>query len=332
MNKQHIKQHLERLTTKNVLIVDESDLLAGRIVSTHLYDIMIFDYATTYSRHIDELNLVESLTQLNLTMLWIIITSNFMYYKSNNPRVIYYPIYLIDGIDKCSWLVFDIQKSRPYNLSFLTYHLHWHRLLSLISLYKQKWFDTCLVNLLPINQMNTSQLQGYRSGALSLNSIEIETMNELFKLAPLIADTTDDQREIVNIQNRAFSHCYINMFTESDYCNLFITEKSIKPFLSGQFTAVMAHKGVYTHLQDLGFDLFQEYINLEFNIIDINDARNAINNVIDQISKLLPNIEQVWNDTYIRRKHNYELAISSALRSELCRELTEQLNKDKETI
>jgi len=214
----------------------------------------------------------------------------------------------------------------------MSYHLHWHRLLSLLALYKQTWFTTCLLNLLPIAQMNSSQLQGYQNGILLLTKDELLSLNELFKLAPIVADDTDDQREIVNIQNRAFTDCYINMFTESDYAKPFITEKSIKPFLSGQFTAVMAHKGVYTHLQDLGFDLFQEYINLEFNIIDINDARNAINNVIDQISKLLPNIEQVWNDTYIRRKHNYELAISPALRSELCRELTEQLNKDKETI
>lgn len=328
MNKQHIKQHLERLTTANVLIVDESDLLANRIVSTDLYDSIVFDYATPYVQQFNELNIVELLTQLNLTIPWVIVTSNFMYYNGNNPRIIYYPIYFIDGIDKANGNRIEIWGPRLYNLSFMSYHLHWHRLLSLISLYKQKWFDTCLINLLPTAQMNTSQLQGYQNGIVWLNENELVLLDGLFKLAPLVADDTDDQLEIVHIQNRAFTQCYINMLTESDYCNLFITEKSIKPFLSGQFFAIIAHRGVYTHLQDLGFDLLLDYIDVR----STENARAHIDSVVQQISTLLPNIKQAWDNTYKRRKHNYELARSPALRNELCRELIEQLNKHKETI
>jgi hypothetical protein len=338
MNKEHINQHLCRLTAKKILVVDESDLLSNSISVelTDTYDIMVFDYATPYQRYVDEVKLFDQLTQLNLSIDWIIITSNFMYYHSDNSQIVYYPIYLIDGIDKAveknSWFNPNIQQPRRHNLSFLTYHLHWHRILSLISLYKQTWFNTCLINLLPIDKMNASQLQGYQAGILSLDSTELETMNELFKLAPLVADKTDDQREIVNVQNRAFTDCYINMFTESDYARPFITEKSIKPFLTGQFTAVLAHNGLYNHLRELGFDLLSDYINLDFEIKNVSDVRLAINNVVDQIDKLLPNIEQAWKDTYTRRQHNYNLARSPALRSNLCQTLSEQLNKHTETV
>lgn len=337
MNKQHIKQHLAQmgqLATDNILIVDNDDLTAGKISAelTASYDIMIFDYSTTYRRYINELTVVDSLTQLNLSIPWLIITSNFTYYKSNNTKILYYPIYFIDGIDKGSYTTIDIRSQRLHNLSFLTYHLHWHRLLSLLALYKQKWFNTCLINLLPINQMNASQLQSYQHGIQSMPPDEISSLQDLFRLAPFVADDTDNQLEIANIQNRAFTHCYINMFTESDYCNLFITEKSIKPFLSGQFFAILAHTKMYEHLHELGFDLLNEYIDMQTIENTQDNLRNHIDTTINQISNLLPNIKQVWDDTYIRRKHNYELARSSALRNELCRELLEHLNKHKETI
>jgi hypothetical protein len=333
MNKLHIKQHLDllNLTTKKILIVDNADLLTDNI-STDSYDSMIFDCATPYLGNVTELDIYVSLNKLNLPIDWAIITSNFTYYKSNIPKILYYPIYFIDGIDKGSYTTIDIWSQRLHNLSFLTYHLHWHRLLSLLALYKQKWFNTCLINLLPINQLNASQLQGYQNGIISLNLTELAELTELFKLTPLVADETDDQREIVNIQNRSFSDCYVNMFTESDYPREFITEKSIKPFLSGQFFAIIANNEIYTHLQELGFDLLLDYIDVRTVENTQGNLRNHIDITIKQISNLLPNIKQAWDDTYIRRKHNYELARSPALRNELCRELLEHLNKHKETI
>lgn len=144
----------------------------------------------------------------------------------------------------------------------------------------------------------------------------------MFKLAPLVADATDTQHEIVNLENRAFYDSYINVFTESDYPAPFATEKCVKPFLSGQFFAVVGCPDMYAHLKDLGFDLFDDYIPMPTH----DNLRPVLDELITSIKNLLPNIHEAWNSTYERRLHNYELSRSSKLRNTLTDSLRIKLN------
>ena len=142
-------------------------------------------------------------------------------------------------------------------------------------------------------------------------------------MAPLVADRTDLKEEIVNIKNIAFSDAYINLLTESDYPNVFVTEKSIKPFLAGQFSAVIAHPKVYKHLEDLGFDLLSDYINLNMDTLDI---RENIVNIMSQITSIKDNIEDLWNSSYSRRMHNYNLVRDPTLFNMLTHDLQNWLD------
>lgn len=322
----HLDYHVGQLCNKSITIVDGMNLTMDEIILDMMLssaEITIVDCASTYMIHIPLVTMYETLANLSITKKWLIATSDYTYYKRNHPGIVYYPIYLIDGIDKGTGTYVELNDARSNSIGFLSFHLHSHRLLCLIALHKKGWVSSSLLNLPAEHEMEqTSQFPAYKNALYSLDDIEKAELTQLLLMAPIVADAADDQIDITNIKNRAFSDAYINLLTESDYPRAFITEKSIKPFLAGQFTAVIASPGMNAHLQELGFDMMADYINLEFATTNI---RNNINDVIEQIEKLIPNIEQAWVDTYLQRLHNYQLIRSPALRAELCRELKERL-------
>jgi len=337
---QHIQYHLDRITDKKVFIVTLFDLIPNYIhhypysdselsvdltyinTCTNDYDVILIDYATNYVRWQFEEPMYRLLSQCTLPKPWFIVTSDFKYYNQQHSHIIYYPIYLIDGLDHGSNTEIEIKNQRSHNICFLTYHYHLHRILTMLELYTQTNFESCLINLPELNRLNNSQQQSLNNSFSYLTADEQQLVGEMFKLAPLVADPADLQENIVNLNNRAFNDSYINIFTESNYPKPFVTEKSVKPFLSGQFFAVLNHPTAYLHLKELGFDLFEDYLPMPQD----EDIRQNIRELMNMINRLIPNIDSIWNDTYERRLHNYNLARSSKLRNNLCKQLQTQLN------
>lgn len=319
----HVLQHVNIKPEIRIKLIEHThyNLDVGEINKT--VDLLLIDQSSTYGRDTDERVIRRHFSKLNLTVPWAIITSNSDYFKKSEPNIIYYPFFLIDGIDKNKDISVDIKSSRRSIASFLTFHLHIHRLLTFLQLFKQPWFDRCLVNLYQVEKMTASQLHTYNISISMLTPEEIEETNELIKIAPITADITDKQEEIVNIKNTAFVDSYINIQTESDYPTNFLTEKSIKPFLSGQFSAVLAHPKVYQHLVELGFDLLNDYIDLNTKIPDIKEH---IGYVLNQVTELETVIEQAWESSYTCRLHNYNLIRNPALFNMLTSELQHWLN------
>jgi hypothetical protein len=338
VDNQHIQHHLDRITDKKFFIVAISDLIldySNSQIRTDLnidlsyintcssdYDIILIDYTTPYVRDDIEEIIFKQLEQHTLPKPWLIITSNFKFYKQQHKHIVYYPLHLIDGIDRGVETLIEIKNQRTHNLCFLTYHLHWHRILVLLSIYQRLDFTSCLINLPTTSALSKIQLQILNDSFRYLTKEEQQLVEQIFELAPLIADPTDTQEEIVNIENRAFYDSYINIFTESDYASPIVTEKSIKPFLSGQFFAVLGHPSAYLHLKDLGFDLFEDYLPMPQH----NDLRQNLKELMDSICNLLPKINSVWDSTYHRRLHNYTLARNPKLKADLCYELSTRLN------
>jgi hypothetical protein len=338
---QHIQYHLDYITTKKVLVVALVELVPSysyfkptknliidltciNNTCSDEYDIILIDYATNYIREDIEELIYNQLCQHTLPKPWIIITSDFKYFNQQHSHIVYYPIYLIDGLDKGGNTEIEIKNQRHHNICFLTYHYHWHRVLVLLALYRNLKFESCLINLPKLNNLSSSQSQSLENSFVYLTSDEQLLVGELFKMAPLVVDSTDSQIELVNIENKAFYDSYINIFTESGYGNVIsmVTEKSVKPFLSGQFFAVFTHPRSYAHLKELGFDLFEDYLPMPQH----NNFRQNIQELLDMVTDLMPKIQSIWDDTYDRRLHNYQLARSPELRSKLCYHLRRCLN------
>jgi hypothetical protein len=337
---QHIQYHLNVITDKRAFIVDLSDLIPNYIqyrrhsesvlavdlnyinTCTDDYDIIIINHTTGYLKQELEETICDQLKQYQLSKPWIIITSDFKYYNQQHSHIVYYPIYLIDGLDKGNETSVEFKNHRSHTVCFLTYHYYWHRLLILLELYKRMNFESCLVNLPMISQLNTIQAQSLENSFFDLTAEEKQMVNEMFKMSPIVADPTDPKDEIVNLKNGAFHNSYINIFTESDYAYPMVTEKSIKPFLSGQFFAVFGHPSAYAHLKELGFDLFEDYLPMPQH----QDFRQDLNELMNMIDELTPKLADAWDNTYNRRLHNYTLARSAELRNKLCYELCTRLN------
>lgn len=313
----YVLQHV-RITTPITLVSVDSistDVLKGKVV---------VDLATPYQRNVCEKGAKRHIESINLSVPWVIITSNPDYYNSEDDKIIYYPFYVIDGITKAKDTEVDIKSNRNSIASFLTYHFHSHRLHIFMQLIKQTWFSKCLVNLDDYDTLTESQLNSLKSTVASLTATEKRDLDELFSLAPLRADITDSREEIVDINNRAFRDSYINIMSESDYPSNFVTEKSIKPFLAGQLPAVLANAKVYTHLTELGFDLLSEYVDL--NTTHTTGIREKVTQLLAQVSTIENNIEDIWASTYHQRLHNYNLIRDPVLYNKLTSKLQQWLD------
>jgi hypothetical protein len=335
---QHIQYHLDCVTNKKVFVVTLMDLIVGysyyqsnpdiELDLTYINscpddcDFILIDYATNYSRGGVEESIFKQLSHCSLPKPWIIITSDFKYFNQPHSHIVYYPIYLIDGLDKGGNTEIEIKNHRSHNICFLTYHYHWHRVLILLALYKDMNFESCLINLPEQHTLTASQSQSLHHSFVYLSKLEQQTVDNMFKMAPIVADSTDLQIEIVELNNKAFGDSYINIFTESDYPKPFVTEKSVKPFLSGQFFAVFNNPAAYQHLKDLGFDLFEDYLPMP----QYDNFRQNIKELMESINNLIHKIDTVWDATYERRLHNYQLSRSAELRDRLCYELSRRLN------
>jgi hypothetical protein len=335
---QHIQHHLDRITNKKVFIVTLMELIEGysyfqttptiKLDLTYInscpneYDFILIDYATNYTRSDIEETIFEQLSHSVLPKPWVIITSNFKYFNQTHSHIVYYPIYLIDGLDKGGNTEIEIKNQRSHNICYLTYHYHWHRILLLLALYADMNFESCLVNLSKLDTLTDSQAQSLQHSFVYLTKDEKSMVGSMFESAPIVADANDSQIEIVSLENRAFSDSYVNLFSESDYPRPFVTEKSVKPFLSGQFFAVFNEPGAYLHLKELGFDLFEDYLPMPQHL----DFRQNVKELMRTIGNLIPNLGKIWDATYQRRLHNYRLSRSAALRDRLCYELRTRLN------
>lgn len=335
---EHIQSHIVRLTEKKAFVVAITDLIIGYshyqkikdidIDLTYINtcpddcDIIVIDYTTNYTRFEIEEDIFKLLSQHAIAKPWIILTSDIRYYNKEHSHIVYYPIHFIDGIDKGSNTDVEIKNHRAHNICFLTYHFHWHRVILLLYIYKHIGLNSCLINLPKLDALTESQAQSLKNSFVYLTKDEKEITDEIFKLAPLVADATDPQIEILNIDNKAFCDSYVNIFTESDYPKPIVTEKSIKPFLSGQFFAVLGHPSAYTHLKELGFDLLEDILPMPQH----SSFRQQAQELVEATNTLLPNINLVWDQTYERRLHNYKLARSPELRDKLCFDFQKHLN------
>lgn len=297
-------------SSKKILIVDRiyaldhSYLLPEYLDKNKDYDIIVFDDATPYVRNCQVQKMYENVVECNIKTPWIIITSDFNYYKSHEKNIVYYPYHLLFSVAYSKNTEINIRQLRNYFIGFLPWHLHELRLVTIIKLYQQKWFDKCLINYFPKKTLTPFQLEILQRSMNNLSSVESTLLQEFNDNFPngMLADTSEEFIDLNSLNNKANTDCYINLMIESEYNLPFITEKTIKPYLCGQFSAVLGNNFLYKHLQNLGIDTLQDY--LEMQVWNL-DPRQTIDTILNRLSDLIVNIEQSWIDTYPRRLDNY---------------------------
>jgi hypothetical protein len=166
-----------------------------------------------------------------------------------------------------------------------------------------------------------SMLESFNRPVLS----EYNSMIPGYKL-PILLDgiVPRGQLSIIHDQTNAiFRNCLFNIVVESgsqtdsqSWRSQYITEKTFKAFGLRQIPIWMAVPGLVSHVKAMGFDLFEDIIDHEYDTIVDEDQRQQ--KVVEQIIQLdqlysLDKCKQLRTQLGNRLENNYQLLISRGI-------------------
>jgi hypothetical protein len=229
----------------------------------------------------------------------IIATDNFTYYYHPDPDVVFFPynIWLlatqsIHKYYKFKHTVYDstLEKTRP--LMCLNRNLTWHRIFLFLSLIDKPWFD--LMDYSFINILDRMHVDFLK---IDLTDFEIGKMQQHAELFPIYLDyekncmsdpkKTDYKEGASSVNDPVHARNAINLVTETSlsFGNT-LTEKTAKPFMAYQIPILIAPTGANQFLQDVGLDLFGDYVPWR-SWDSITDQKVKINKIVEFLNQIM---------------------------------------------
>lgn len=199
----------------------------------------------------------------------IVVTEDWHYYYNPTPGIVYFPYNLwIQSTQKVekyyensrTFYNAKLEKTKP--LMCLNRNLQWHRLYVLDKMTKAPWLSKCdfsfvlsLGNKLENPEVLEKLTDGERHHLAQLD-------------LPIFLDYEKDSainfgysNGASNVNTPVYDRCAVNLITETsvDEPNL-VTEKTTKAFSAYQIPIVIGKPGVNQYLEDLGMDMFKDYV------------------------------------------------------------------------
>jgi len=108
----------------------------------------------------------------------------------------------------------------------------------------------------------------------------------------------DDEQFYQHVLPNEFNNCLINLVTESTVDNYLIdiSEKTINAIIAGMPFIIVGCPGVHKKLQDLGFELFTEIFDYEFDSFEHIDQRT--NSIVEQLAGIKEKYSKRYNQVY----------------------------------
>lgn len=132
--------------------------------------------------------------------------------------------------------------------------------------------------------------------------------------APDETEILDSDFDAQRFMPMSFKNCVFNLVTESSYENIgdifetwsriMVTEKSIRPFRLHQLPIFLAPAGHVEYLKQLGFDLFDDI--LDHNYDNCDDPTTRINMVSDLVKSIILNPLDFWKDLCIQNHERFD--------------------------
>ena len=124
-------------------------------------------------------------------------------------------------------------------------------------------------------------------------------------LLKLEKDSGEESR--FGLQTKFSDKTFIDVVTETKSEEQFITEKSVKPFYNLQIPIIFGHKGIIKYFEDLGFDMFRDIVNHNYDEIDnIKEKSKMIADELHRLS-LIEDFHSIYNDSKQRLISNQHL-------------------------
>lgn len=139
----------------------------------------------------------------------------------------------------------------------------------------RNWVIDSIINKNILNQGYVSNLNGGDFPSYSYKNgdeiVHYTLYNPILKI--------DTPTNFFGIHSNIDSDCYINLVNETSPREFpFMTEKSVKPFYTLQFPIIFGYSGIVDELRSYGFDMFDDFINHEYDNIKLKlgDSNNPL--------------------------------------------------------
>ena len=249
----------------------------------------------------------DTVSQLStVTNDFVVLSGNARYFLNPKKHICYMPYwYLTQRIGYDS--IPATGSPRTYTVSSLNGKSKYHRIENFIKLREKPYFDKMLFTMHDNFDPEQCRLE-----------TQVEFWNDdiikKFQLLLLTEELNQESYQDHSSVHPAYTDSYVNYVTETSIrtSEIFCSEKTWKPVMSGQFGIWLSSPGHVEFLRAIGLDVFDDVF-----AGHAYDREPNLNQRIDQIHTLIDSImstdlTSVYQDTLSRRQANVDLFYSDA--------------------
>ena len=303
------------------MFIAELDLCDPRV------DTVIITDETWKYPDADGINYYEAalLAHPNMQNKDVIIATHRYTNRQIGPRcwLVSYPVYFLIGKFYSPDSLVVKPRDLVYGFSSLNYRAAVHRVLLGYGLYEQGLLDDVIFSLSDHSRFDATILK------------TLSRFDEFRQLLPI--QCYDNLVNDHTVDHPAYSHAYCNIVTETEtdmvidiepVINLIeheiITEKSYKPFLSGQVPLFLASRGHMAYLKRLGFETMEDLVPPGYDLMPTVDKVAAIVGIVGLGREY---IRDFYFNHLREIEHNYRLATSGAVEQRLLRDIQQLISR-----
>lgn len=255
----------------------------------------------------------------NLADRFVVLSGDVEYYVNPQPHICFVPFWYLN--QKYTYdPVKVIDQPRTYKLSCLNKVSRYHRIENFMKLRNKPYFKDLLFGM---------RYQYNRDAVKRQTPLTFYNRQLVAEFEQLIPNNVDDL-DGVNphaVELPAFTDSYINFVTETSIYEgtIFPSEKTWKPFMSGQFGLWLSNPGTVAFLRQCGFDVFDDvFDNHSYDQeVNLNSRIDKIHAIIDQV--MSQDLKDLFLSTRSRRQHNIDLFYGQDLENLLTKQCKEYL-------
>jgi len=229
--------------------------------------------------HGERLSHQQCITDLDQICKTYYITGDYSYYYRTDLQIVFFPAFLWtissqrvdesfnDSTHRQYKTTYETQLSKTKGVMCLNRNLTWHRLYLFSLLAERPWFDKISYSFLNKIEDRLDAI----CIKLFLDEQEREKIKSLDHLLPINIDSEShvDKNQIPimwmdgasSVAAPEYRDHAINLVTETSLTEgVILTEKTCKPFLAYQIPIIIGPVGANKFLQDLGLDMFEDYV------------------------------------------------------------------------
>jgi hypothetical protein len=295
-----------------------------RVLSITKHRPLVINCSMDPMSHYEE-HVVETL--LPVTDNFVVLSGDIGHFKNPKPNIAYFPYwYLSQQSIPPREIKADLNQNRKYKLSCLNRRSRYHRVENYVRLKSQPYFD----KLLFVMHNNFDQENEIKEAPNSTGQSLDTVWNESY-INEFLLDCPSFEEHQINdhtVDHPAYTDSYVNYVTESSAKSdiLFLSEKTWKPFIAGQFGIWLGNPGTVEFLRSIGFDVFDDLIDHSYDYeLDFHQRIKLLHQSISQI--MIMDLEQLFISTEQRRLHNQNLFYSDSLKNLLTKQVRDYENK-----